>query len=115
MNNYANCGYVVNWNMLKKVIPADVVKEIDEALYQDDCWKANEVIDDVFDEKIHGLPFFNLYSPAAEDEMNGDMQIGEVYAVFDEDDLYVKVEKPELKLLRELNLVPQFEQWVTWG
>ena len=50
------------------------------------------------------------------DDWGDDLEQGTVYVRFDEEELYTKVETPEMQaFLRAIGKKPQFRQWTMWG
>lgn len=111
MKTHAKSGYVVEWNVLKKVLPIDFAELIDDIMDKEDEFAANQELTGY---DLGDTPRFELFTPNFECNLH-DMQEGVTYAIFDIRDLYVLTPKPELRILNAAGIRPEFERWTTWG
>jgi hypothetical protein len=114
MHNYANTGYIVSAEKLKVLLPKNKQEKYLELL---DQWEDGEAVLEFLNENMmEGIDvgptdMFKM----TEDIESEDLEIGTIYAVFEEEDLYQSVPKPELKSLNGIGIKPEFGRWVTWG
>ena len=51
-----------------------------------------------------------------DEDTSDDLEQGTVYVLFEEEDLYTRVEKPEMQAFHKaIGQKPQFCQWTVWG
>jgi hypothetical protein len=113
MKENVGSGYIVPVRKLIECLPANKQEEAEEAL---DNWSEGGLPEFI---EIHLPEQFpqpvELFQLGDEDTPDENMERGEVYAIFDESDLYTKVEKPELKELRRVGIKPSFSNWSIFG
>ena len=105
------CGYVVEWNVLKKHIDIDIAEKVDSILDEQDEWSANEYLTTL---PKNTVPKFELFTPYEECNLEN-MEVGVTYAVFEEDTLYEKKRTQILEELQKKKIYPEFEMWTIWG
>ena len=104
-------GYVVPVTALKKLIPEEFHKDFDSLLNSEDGIDI-EIIENFLDK--HLPPIFStpeIFLPRDEDTMDGDMEYGIAYAIFDESELFDKQPKKTYLELKKLEIIPVFANW----
>lgn len=116
MNNYANYGYVVKAIDLVPLLKTDGDKnEFREMI---DTMEPGYDLEDIEEFFIRNMvdgyprPCFFLLNDECESE---DLEIGVLYAAFDQSDLFIPVKTPKHNELNYVGVRPEFKQWVTWG
>lgn len=113
MHNYANHGYVVKAMALAPLLRTD--EDRNEFREMIELGEDPEDIGKFFAENMEGgypIPsFFTLNDECEAD----DMELNELYASFDESDLFYTVKTPMHIELRSIGIEPELKQWVTWG
>ena len=125
MNTYPASGYLVSLTQLKATLVklADLgstdASELLKKLSEDSGYDISENLEEIGE--LVGAWLESLKCPAcdtpfiADDETVPELEPGELYFWFDEDDLFVKTYTQEFKELRKLALVPELKQWTTFG
>ncbi len=112
MQNYPSSGYVVPLTTLKTFLNEAQQAQLENLLsdgYQEDI---TEFCDRNMPE---WLPSFDVYQPQEEDDVDDDMEKLLWYAVFDEDDLFVKTPSPDNLKMKSFNVDPKQANWSVWG
>jgi len=121
MREYPKSGYTVPLKSLRAILPFAQHQMFDRLIEQleDGDIDGKEVAEFLSNYQPHKaqfvqwtLPPFSVYRGQVDDD---DMECGEYYAIFDEADLYVKVETPEHIAMKKLGINPQFSRWSMWG
>ena len=113
MHNYANHGYVVKAMVLAPLLRTD--EDRNEFRKMIELGEDPETIGEFFVNNMKsGYPIPEFFVLNDEDESD-DMEIGELYAAFDESDLFVKVQTSNAIELNSIGITPELKQWVTWG
>lgn len=60
------------------------------------------------------FPPFYVYQPSDTDTVDESMDQEQYYLVFDEEELFIKLPRNSLKILRNMNLEPNFANWSVW-
>lgn len=104
-------GYVVEGEKLKEMLPPNLRPRFEE-LVED--WDFEEL--KTFCDSIQNLPhpatFFIL---GDEDESDGELERGVLYAMFEEDDLFVKTKTPQMLELEKWDVAPKRHNWTIFG
>ena len=113
MNNYSCHGYTVRALILADLIPNDKGQrdQFLGALKDHDVEEAQNIMDDELDGDLP-LPFLFLMGDEWESE---DLERGEIYASWDQEELYELVPLTALELLKQKNVNPELNRWVSWG
>lgn len=114
MREYPNNGYVLpllalmqllsesNGNKLKYFIDED--RHVDEI---------EEFINSILPENV---PSVEVYKPSEEDTVDDEyMEHGKYYALFSEEDLFVKTPSPAMLYLQYREIEPKHTNWSVWG
>jgi hypothetical protein len=116
MRNFANHGYVVKAIDLGKLMAPENAKRwvviVEE--HGSTPWVEGDVPDELEKLLPAGSPVPFLFVPD-EDTETEDLEIGEMYAQFDEADLFEMTPTPFMRLLNELSMRPENAQWVTYS
>ncbi len=113
MKDNPGCGYVLPVAQLIAALPRRHRDEAQDLLDDHDLEALQELL-------LQHLPPV-LPRPAevfvlGDDDGSDDLELGTAYARFDEEELYTKVEKPEMQaLLQAVGQKPEFSQWTMWG
>ncbi|HIJ11251.1 TPA: hypothetical protein HA278_04295 [Candidatus Woesearchaeota archaeon] len=111
---HPNSGLTVNVIKFQKFLSVEKLEQLDEFLGEHDCEQSLELIQKEF--KRLGLPEPYWLFYMGEETVPGDeLERENWYVLFDEDDLYIKTEKPELGKLKQKGLAPVFANWSEWG
>jgi hypothetical protein len=115
MKSYPDSGYLMKAGDLIPALPESEREKAAELLENLDTEKLQELFREKLPENV-ACPF-DVFAPCDEDDLGEGMEAGEVYARFDEGDLYVKQETPELKALASLlgGKVPAMNNWGIWA
>jgi hypothetical protein len=117
MSNRENpgSGYVVKLDCLTAIIPEDDKKEI-ERLIEDES--DGMAVCDLLDKIIPA----DMAKPTevfcfSDEDVSQDplMEHGEWYCLFEEDELYSRLEKDALKELQKVGINPELCHWSMWG
>ena len=113
MHNYANHGYVV-----KAMDLAPLLKTAEDRNEFREMIEAGDPPDDIgefFAKNMQvGYPVPTFFS--LNDECEADaMDLNELYADFDQSDLFILVKTPKHNELNYVGVRPELKQWVTWG
>lgn len=112
MRDIPASGYIVLVDDLKHLLTADEAKELETAM-EDPA--AGEEICELLNSCIPGIPpICEVYYHCDEDSSE-DMERGNFYAIFDEDDLFEKTPKPALTFLNSKKVEPKFARWSVWA
>ena len=112
MRDYANSGHLVNVKELVSFVPVDITKQFNQAEHDGD-W---ETMESLLDEHlISTFPKFAAVFVVRDEDETEDMRSGDMFALFDEDDLYVKTKTPEMLAMESLGVIPKFNRWTTWA
>lgn len=105
-------GYVVELTdeLIQKLgITMDFLKLIKESLPQN-----TEIPDNVYDTPGHARKRKCTYTHRPRDYYD-ELEDGKLYLIFDEDDLYTKIETEEFKALSALGMTPKEKSWTNFG
>ncbi len=113
MHNYANHGYVVKAMELVRLLRTDEAQhEFREMIETGD---EPDEIGKFFAKNMEGgYPIPSFFTLNDDCEAN-DMELNELYAMFDDSDLFYTVKTPMHIELRSIGIEPELKQWVTWG
>ncbi len=114
MKNYSSHGYLVKASELTKLLPTQFQRQYTAAVEGGDWEKAKGILDDHFPDQLP--PVECVFTMSDDAELDDDqLQKGEVYAQFDETDLFKKVPTlPHANLMVE-GIKPIFRSWVDYG
>ena len=113
MREYPSSGYVVEASKLLSSLPQDQQAAYQTAL--EDC--DTEVAQNILSEHLpESFPcFLEVWCPSAEDTVDEPMEVGGMYVIFDEADLYVRTPTPGMEALTQFGVTPEFQRWSVWG
>ena len=112
MQDIPASGYVVPANQFKPLLTSKQVKEL-ETLMEDPS--AGEEICELLNSCIPNLPPVSEVHFHGDEDNSDDLEHGNFYIIFDEEDLFEKTPKPALAFLREKNAEPSLCRWTVWG
>lgn len=117
MRNYANSGFVVPAKELANLLeePSERVEWLALLDSENDMEKLENWFSSnlsPFSSYAHVAPTFFVLNDECESE---DLEIGEVYAAFDEADLFEIIPSPALRRLQNRGVNPENKRWVTFG
>lgn len=112
MHNYSNSGYLIKASDLTKHLPVNLQPEY-TALLEDADWSA---VEDFIDKNMPTqFPKPESVFLFGGDDESEDLEKGEMYVYFNEDDLFTKVPTKGMEVMTAKDIKPVFRQWVTWG
>jgi hypothetical protein len=104
-------GYVVEALTLLPTL-IDFQNLYEKAIIEKDLEYAQEILDEYVDD----------YSPVPielfilqDEDYSDSLEHGIVYALFDDDDLYVKKPTKQLQHIQSLEITPEYERWTVFG
>jgi len=108
MRSVSCCGYVVPVSDLIPLFKVD--GERLRELYEDND---DEGVFQFFQENYEGaeIPTVATVFTLGDDDDANDLETGNMYAVFEEDDLIVKTKRPACSALEARGVEPKFETW----
>ena len=110
---HPNSGHTVNVSEIQKLLSTEKADQLEAVLWEFDTDESLEFIKK--ESKRLGLPEPYWLFYVGEEMVPGDLEKENWYILYDEDDLYIKKEKPELVKLKEKGLTPVFANWSDWG
>lgn len=116
MSNQENpcSGYVIEAAKLAALIPNEQRAAFNEALANQDFEQAVKLLDQ-FIPNGTACPS-SIFTLTDTDTGDGELEEDVPYAYFDEEDLFIKQERPELIQLREkIGEAPTAHSWTIWG
>jgi hypothetical protein len=112
MHNSGASGYLVKASQLTSHLPkaarADYLKAIED---QD----ADAVAAILENNMPKNFPKFESAFTFADEWESDELEAGEVYVCFPDDELYVKIETDAFEAIKKAGVIPEFQRWVTWG
>jgi hypothetical protein len=111
MRNYGNHGHTVKASELTKLLPEDMREEYERLLGEGD-WEGGTTF--LWEHLPKQYPPPDLFLMCDEYESET-LERGEVYACWDQKDLFVVTPKQEMMDLAAVGITPELNQWVTWG
>ena len=107
---YPNFGYVVKASNLLLLLPSDSRAEFEALLVEENF----EIAAKLFREHSN-FPEPHFFRLGDEDTPDEDMERGELYAMFDEDDLFEKKLSLVGESMQQLGVEPKLQRWSIWG
>lgn len=119
MEDYPTSGYILPLEkyseIVRKAFRPEVVEEYEDVVEFGDEDGILEWIEK------HPLASLNFPTPSEvfaltdEDTPSENMEAGKFYLLFEESDLYYRVETKQLCAMEEAGVRPSFEHWAKWG
>jgi hypothetical protein len=107
-------GYLIEATKLAVLIPDNHRTAFNNALTDHDFEQAVQLLDQFIANGV-ACPS-SIFTLTDTDTGDDELEEGIAYAFFDEDDLYIKQERPELIRLREkIGEGPSAHSWSIWG
>jgi hypothetical protein len=107
-------GYLIEASKLAVLIPDNHRQAFSNALTDHDFEEAIQLLDQFVSDDV-ACPS-SIFILSDTDTGDDDLEEGVPYAYFDEDNLYIKQEKPDLIRLREkIGESPTAHTWTIWG
>jgi hypothetical protein len=111
MQSYSSNGYLVKASDLTKALPERIRAKYATAVENCEVETSNQIVEDNWPEQLPPvITIFTLADDAEFDDEN--LQKGEMYAMFDEGDLFKKVPTLAHSNLLVEGLTPIFHSWV---
>lgn len=104
-------GNLVIASELTKLLSVELQGEYVSAIDNQD-WEEAECI--LSDHLPSTFPRPSSVFVVNEEDSNEEMEAGEMYVSFDDDELYVKTKTPELVMLESAGIQPKFQQWTVF-
>lgn len=112
MQDTACSGYTVKASAFTKFIPESLREQFTKAIEEQNA----ELVDEILNEHLPAE--FPGYESAftLKDEDNADaLEKGEVYVIFQDEDLFIQTPTREAEALRAAGIIPEFNRWTSWG
>lgn len=111
MREHPDSGYIVPLEALKAIIDEQYHAKFTQLMEDGHTEELDEFLDEVYPE---GYPSFNVYQPAQEDTVDN-MEVGELYAIYDDCDLFIRTRTDSHEKLIEAGIEPLLAHWSVWG
>jgi len=112
MDSTGASGYVVKASVFTSFLPEHLREQFTQAITDQNT----ELVDEILGENApEAFPTFESSFFLKDEDTTDNLDKGEVYICFQDDDLYHLVPKPELEFLHSKGIKPEFERWTTWG
>ena len=113
MKDNPGSGYVMAAEDVIRMLPEEL-REQATALLEDNDWEA---LQEFLDENLPpGIPRPEETFLFGDEDTSDDLHSGTMYVRWDEDDLFIRQEKPCMSIMRELAAKePTFCQWAIFG
>jgi hypothetical protein len=112
MRECPGSGYVVLLSRLVELLHKPDRDEVEKLL---ETYSGEEICELLNDALPIELPRPEEVFRFSDEDSCPDMDKGEWYVRFAENDLYARAEKPELKELHRLGIAPKLAHWSIWG
>jgi hypothetical protein len=112
MKNTGASGYLIKASDITKHLSADLQTEYNKLI---DTENSIGLEDFLADNMPAGFPQFESVFVAIEEHEAEDLEIGTMYIILNEDDLFIKNESPQMKTLKAAGITPDLQHWVVWG
>lgn len=113
MNNSAASGYIVKALQLTSVLPSTLQERYKQLIQDKDVDELNELLGSNLPESFPDFEDVFAFSDEWESET---LQCGEVYVQFCEESLFKPREETfAMQAIRMAGIVPELNNWVTWG
>jgi len=112
MKNTGASGYIVKASELESLIPAASKAEY-QKLIENQNWEG--ITEFLYGKISEGFPPFESVFMHGDEDESDDLERGEIYVEFAEEDLFVKTPTPTLIKLQSIGIEPKFTRWVVWG
>ena len=105
-------GYVVKASTLTDILPIEVQHQYKDLLEEGDWEKLQNFLKENISEKYPVPESVFLFDGDMESD---DLEEGEMYAFFNEADLFIKKESPLMEALLKKQIIPENSTWTVWG
>jgi hypothetical protein len=112
MKTYAGCGYLSKASDLEPILPVLHRVEYRELIEKGDTEEIQKFLSENW--PVHFPPFIEVYCHFEEDESE-DLEHGEIYVIFVQEDLFVTTPTKGFSTMKDAGVEPKFAQWVQWG
>jgi len=114
MKNYSSSGYLVVASKLTKLLPESVQIAYEDAVVDGDWEKAGNILSESWPTNFPVVEsVFTMDDDAEFDDDN--LQRGEMYVQFDEDDLYISLPTTAMINLSQAGVLPENRKWVDFS
>lgn len=113
MREFPTSGYVVLVSELSKLLAPMEQERLGRMI--DDGENREDIAKYLNDNLPDDFPGLEVYCPADEDTIDDPMEQGVWYAVFDEDDLFVRKKSVRHEALNTAGIKPVLSHWSVWG
>ena len=111
MREYPTRGYTVNIESVYPLLTNEQTEYLKSRLEDGDLDEIALFIENTLDY----LPDFDVFRPSETDTCDDNMQEGEFYLIFDENDLFERKPKDVLVKMIENGMQPTLCNWSVWG
>ena len=112
MRHYGNHGYTVKASELIVTMPGEHQDRFKTLVEEGDWEEAQNMIDEHLTVDIP-IPYLFVMSDETHD--SDGLEMGEMYAVWDTDELFEMIPLTGLELLKQQNINPELNNWVSYG
>jgi hypothetical protein len=114
MKNYSSSGYLVVASKLTKLLPESVQIAYEDAVVDGDWEKAGNILSESWPTNFPVVEsVFTMDDCAEFDDDN--LQRGEMYVQFNEDDLYISLPTTVMINLSQAGVLPENRKWVDFA
>ena len=114
MKNYSSSGYLVVASKLTKLLPESVRISYENAVVDGSWEKAGNILSESWPTNFPVFEsVFTMDDDAEFDDDN--LQRGEMYVQFDEDDLYISLPTTAMINLSQAGVLPENRKWVDFA
>lgn len=112
MRYHSNHEHTVKASELTRLLPMDQRLAYIELLEAGDWKGAGDLLGENLPKEFPCPELFQMQPAYHKSE---DLEIDEIYATWNREDLFVIQERPELKALKANGIDPQLSNWVSWS
>jgi len=112
MKNYGGSGYVIALSSLFSVMAPEKVPAIELAMEDCDLEKIEKLLNESLPSNYPSLESVLILG---DDDESDELERGVWYAVFSEDDLFIREKSPAMKAMNKDKLSPKHRNWVIFG
>lgn len=105
-------GYVVKASVFTSLLPEHLREKYTQAIADQNT----ELVDEILGENApEAFPTFESSFTLKDEDTSDNLERGEVYICFQDEDLFHLTPKPELEFLKSKGINPEFERWTVFG
>lgn len=112
MDSTGASGYVVKASVFTSFIPEHLREQFTHAIADQNTEQVDELLGENAPE---AFPTFESSFVLKSEDTTENLEKGEVYICFQDEDLYVLTPTVGLNFLTSKGIKPEFERWTVWG